>query len=116
MGMVAALGVRYGSWPSVLVTGDFNVDPASHGQAIYDRTDDILAGRGFVRACPTREGGCQIPTYLAPPRFKSAIDMAFFRGGGVWRTERMDVLKQAPRPPEGSDHFPILVELTRDAR
>ena len=114
MGMAAALAKRYEGWSSVLVLGDFNVDPSDEARAIYDRTDDILEGRGFARLCPPGRLGCRTPTYVAASRGGSTIDLAFFRSGGRWRPAGVRVLSTAPvrpREPFGSDHLPLVVEL-----
>lgn len=112
MGAAAALAARYDGWSSVLLAGDFNVDPLDTGRAVYDRTPDILAGRGFERLCAA--AGCALPTYPAGgPRGRgSAIDLAFFRGGGRWRAERLGVIAGASRGNRlASDHLPIEIEL-----
>jgi len=114
MGSAAALANRYSGWSSVLIAGDFNMDPLDTGRAIYDRTADILTGRGFVRACPATKG-CATATYPSG-RKGSAIDLAFFRGGGRWRVADVRVLASAPHrqsTPLGSDHYPLLIELAR---
>jgi len=122
MGAAAALARRYEGWSSVLIAGDFNVDPGDRGRALYDRTDDVLLGRGFKRLCSTAAEGCQVPTYLfgAPSKRTKqrggAIDLAFFRGGGIWRAEGFRVITSAPhrsRNPFGSDHLPVEITLQR---
>jgi endonuclease/exonuclease/phosphatase family metal-dependent hydrolase len=117
MGAAAALASRYSTWSSVLLAGDFNVDPEDSGRAIYDRTDDVLVGRGFVRHCP--RAGCASPTYgagEARSEGASAIDLAFFRGGGVWAVDGVTVLAlegAGVAGPPLSDHRPLVVELRR---
>jgi endonuclease/exonuclease/phosphatase family metal-dependent hydrolase len=117
MGAAAALATRYGGWSSVLIAGDFNVDPHDTGRALYDRTADVLLGRGFERLCAAEGAGCAVATYQAAGGRgrDGAIDLAFFRGGGRWRAERLRVITTAPRRtrsnPLASDHLPIEVEL-----
>jgi endonuclease/exonuclease/phosphatase family metal-dependent hydrolase len=117
MGMAAALARRYQGWSSVLLLGDFNVDPLDSERAIYDRTDDVLTGRGFVRLCPpSPAGGCRVGTWRGRSGPGSAIDLAFFRGGARWRPLGVRVLASTPHPSRttlGSDHFPLVVDLAR---
>ncbi len=118
MGSAVALAARYQGWASVLIAGDFNVDPLDMGRSLYDRTDDVLVARGFERLCPV--AGCSSPTYVGPTQSSSsltgAIDLAFFHGGGRWRAVRMEVIGEANRRNEAtrvSDHRPIIIELRR---
>lgn len=114
MGAATALAQRYRGWSSVLIAGDFNIDPLDTGRTLYDRTADILQSRGFKRACPTASG-CATPTYIGYTP-ASAIDLAFFKGGGRWRVGAVRVLKTAPqkaKTPRVSDHLPLLIELRR---
>jgi len=115
MGMVAALASRYHGWSSVLLLGDFNVDPLDSERALYYRTDDILTHRDWSRLCPSA-GGCSLATWRGARGAGSAIDLAFFRGGGRWRPGQVRVLASAPhasRTTLGSDHLPLIVETTR---
>jgi endonuclease/exonuclease/phosphatase family metal-dependent hydrolase len=115
MGMSAALATRYQGWSSVLLVGDFNVDPLDSASALYDRTDDILTARGWSRLCPTK-GGCPVATWRGARGAGSSIDLAFFRGGGRWRPGPVKVLASAPhvsRTTLGSDHLPLVVDLER---
>lgn len=112
MGAAAALATRYQAWSGVLIAGDFNIDPEDSGRALYDRTGDILLGRGFRRLC-SKASGCGVATYETG---RSAIDLAFFRGGGLWRADQFRVISSAPlrgRTKLASDHLPIVVELRR---
>jgi endonuclease/exonuclease/phosphatase family metal-dependent hydrolase len=112
MGAATALARRYQGWSSVLIAGDFNIDPADTGRVLYDRTADILAGRGFRRLC-TKAAGCAVKTYAVG---RSAIDLAYFRGGGLWRAGEFHVVSSAPhrgRTKLASDHFPVVIELLR---
>jgi len=114
MGAAAGLASRYHGWSSVLIAGDFNIDPLDTGRTIYDRTADILTRRGFDRVCPS-SGGCATPTYPGP-RKGSAIDLAFFRGGGRWKRSKVWVMGSAPHRGKnalGSDHLPLVIELRR---
>jgi endonuclease/exonuclease/phosphatase family metal-dependent hydrolase len=121
MGAAAALANRYEGRPSVLVAGDFNIDPLDTGRAVYDRSDDILGGRGFERLC--QSSGCEVSTYpgrhrsvAAKKRGGGAIDLAFFRGGGLWKASRFEVSQGAPHQSKtslGSDHLPVVITLQR---
>lgn len=116
MGAAAALASRYGGWSSVLIAGDYNIDPDDTGRTLYDRTADILRGRGFERMC-SKTSGCRLATYVGGSKMdRSSIDLAFFRAGGLWRAERFDVLSDVPhrgQTPLASDHLPVVVELRR---
>ena len=103
---------------SVLIMGDFNVDPLDRERMLYDRTDDILTMRGFERLCPSR--GCAVPTYVGttstPSASAAAVDLAFFHGGGVWHVEATHIglgSRRTSRAPALSDHRPIWVILAR---
>lgn len=112
MGASAALATRYQGWSSVLMAGDFNIDPEDTGRALYDRTADVLQGRGFRRLCSAK-AGCGVATYASGG---SAIDLAFFRGGGLWRATSFQVISSAPhrkRTTLASDHFPVVAVLSR---
>lgn len=119
MGAAVGLARRYEGRPSVLVAGDFNVDPLDRGRAIYDRTDDILLAKGFERLCSKQ--GCDLATYPSSGSKNgssrgSAVDLVFFRGGGVWSVGALEVLGEAPRgrqAPLGSDHLPLVIRLQR---
>ena len=114
MGAAAGLVNRYFGRSSVLIAGDFNIDPLDTGRTVYDRTAEILGQRDFERACPSSRG-CATPTY---PGYQvgSAIDLAFFRRGGRWSVADVRVLATAPHREKtslGSDHLPLLIELRR---
>lgn len=115
MGAVAALLRRYRGWSSVLITGDFNFDPLGRERVRYDRSAQMLAAQRFERLCPA--SGCDTPTFpRAGDGSGSALDLAFFRGGGAWRPGPVEVLTGAPhrrRERLGSDHLPLVVELRR---
>jgi endonuclease/exonuclease/phosphatase family metal-dependent hydrolase len=114
MGSAAALTGRYNGWSSVLIAGDFNIDPLDTSRTLYDRTVDILTARGFLRGCPL-EPGCAAPTFIGSEP-EHAIDLALFKSGGRWRVEAVRVLSKAPRRQQnslGSDHLPLLIELRR---
>jgi hypothetical protein len=105
--MATALVKHLGADPrtAALVVGDFNVDPP---RARHDRTDAVLTAAGLVSLVARFHPGGAPATY---PRFRSTIDLAYFRAAAGVRAEGYAVLETARSDRTTSDHRPITVTL-----
>ncbi|MFH2009653.1 MAG: endonuclease/exonuclease/phosphatase family protein [bacterium] len=90
---------------AALVLGDYNFDPL---QALHDRTDDELRGARFVSLRQQFYPKGAPSTF---PRYKSTIDLAFFRAAAGIRAAGFRVLQQARSDRWVSDHLPVAATL-----
>jgi endonuclease/exonuclease/phosphatase family metal-dependent hydrolase len=90
---------------AALVVGDFNFDPR---QARHDQTDETLEAGGLKNLVAQFHPQGALSTY---PRFRSTIDLAFFRAAPGVRAEGFAVLSTAKSDRWTSDHLPVTVSL-----